>query len=500
MSFNLATILRESRLAEPAKPLCHSGGAAFSYAQVDEVSGRVAASLRGLGLVPGDRVAVQLPNVEQFLFCYFGILKAGLVMVPLNPLLKAPEIAYQMEDAGASLLVTYGPFTDEVLRAGTKAAVYVVGAPEPPEGTLPFDGLLAADDTGEIEPTRAEDTAVLLYTSGTTGSPKGAELTHFQLYMNCTVAGELFGFRPDDVGLAVLPLFHVFGLSSVLNVAVRYGGTLALVPRFEPGPVIDAMEAYRCTVFSGVPTMYVALLQEDTAGRDLSALRVGVSGGSAIPGEVIRAFEERFPGAVVLEGYGLSESASTTTFNISAEERKVGSIGKPIWGVHTRIVDEDDRPLPPGPDHVGEIVIRGHNLMKGYWNRPEATAEVFRNGWFHTGDLGYADEDGYLFIVDRKKDLIIRGGYNVYPREVEEVLYAHPGIAAAAVVGRPDARLGEEVVAHVALEPGSTATADAVIAFCRERLAAYKYPREVRFLDTLPVGPTGKILKKELRA
>ncbi|WP_017541038.1 long-chain-fatty-acid--CoA ligase [Nocardiopsis halophila] len=500
MGFNLATILRESRLAEPAKPLCHSGGTAFSYQQVDEVSGRVAAGLRGLGLVPGDRVAVQLPNVEQFLFCYFGILKAGLVMVPLNPLLKAPEIAYQVEDAGAGVLVTFGPLTAEALRAGTKAAVYVVGDPEPPEGTLPFEDLLAAEDTGEIEPTRAEDTAVLLYTSGTTGSPKGAELTHHQLYMNCTVAGELFGFRSDDVGLAVLPLFHVFGLSSVLNVAVRYGGTLALVPRFEPGPVVDAMEAHRCTVFSGVPTMYVALLQEDLAGRDLSALRVGVSGGSAIPGEVIRAFEETFPGAVVLEGYGLSETASTTTFNISAEERKVGSIGKPIRGVETRIVDEDDRPLPPGPDHVGEIVIRGHNLMKGYWNRPEATAEVFRNGWFHTGDLGYADEDGYLFIVDRKKDLIIRGGYNVYPREIEEVLYAHPAIAAAAVVGRPDARLGEEVVAHVALEPGSTATADEVTAFCRERLAAYKYPREVRFLDALPVGPTGKILKKELRA
>jgi len=214
---------------------------------------------------------------------------------------------------------------------------------------------------------------------------------------------------------------------------------------------------------------------------------------------VIRAFEEKFPGVVILEGYGLSESASTTTFNISAEQRKVGSIGKPVWGVQTRVVDDADRTLPPGPEHVGEIVIRGHNMMKGYWNNPEATAEVFRDGWFHTGDLGYADEDGYFYIVDRKKDLVIRGGFNVYPREVEEVLYTHPAIAEAAVIGRADERLGEEVVAYVALKAGAQADEQDVIAFCKERMAPYKYPREVKFLSALPVGPTGKILKKELR-
>jgi long-chain acyl-CoA synthetase len=340
---------------------------------------------------------------------------------------------------------------------------------------------------------------VLLYTSGTTGKPKGAELTHFQLYMNCTVAGELFGFQDDDIGVAVLPLFHVFGLSSVLNTSVRYGGTIVLIPRFELEPVVDAIEKHRCTIFSGVPTMYFGLLKMDTSGRDLSSLRVGVSGGAAIPGEVIKAFEEKFPGVVVLEGYGLSESASTTTFNVNAEQRKVLSIGKPIWGVEVRVVDDEGAELPPGEEHVGEIVIRGHNIMKGYYNKPEETAEAFRGGWFHTGDLAYRDKDGYLFIVDRKKDLIIRGGYNVYPREIEEVLYGNPAIAEAAVIGKPDEKLGEEVVAVVTLKDGADATPEDVIAYCKERMAAYKYPREVRIVDALPMGPTGKILKKELR-
>jgi long-chain acyl-CoA synthetase len=280
---------------------------------------------------------------------------------------------------------------------------------------------------------------------------------------------------------------------------VRFGGTIVLVPRFEMDPVVDAIEKHRCTIFSGVPTMYFALLSMDLSGRDLSSLRVGVSGGAPIPGETIKAFEEKFPGMVILEGYGLSESASTTTFNVSAEERKVLSIGKPIWGVEVKVVDENDKQLPPGEEHVGEIVIRGHNIMKGYYKNPEATEEAMRGGWFHTGDLAYADDDGFLFIVDRKKDLVIRGGYNVYPREIEEVLYAHPSIAEAAVIGKPDDKLGEEVVAVITLKAGASVTPEEVIAYSKERLAAYKYPREVRIVDALPMGPTGKILKKELR-
>jgi long-chain acyl-CoA synthetase len=510
MSFNLAIMLRESAKAHPDKPLMHVMDLSFSYAQTDEISGRIASSLLGLGLERGDKVAVQLPNLPQFLFTYFGILKAGLVMVPLNPLLRAPEVQYHLEDSDAKVLVTFEMFAEEAVKGasqvrhedGGSVTTYVVNMPgndQRPEGTKHYDELYFAEDTRDITPMGADDTAVLLYTSGTTGKPKGAELTHFQLYMNCTVAGELFEFQETDIGVAVLPLFHVFGLSSVLNTSVRYGGTIVLVPRFELEPVVDAIEKHGCTIFSGVPTMYFGLLKMDTSGRDLSSLRVGVSGGAAIPGEVIKAFEEKFPGVVILEGYGLSESASTTTFNVNAEQRKVLSIGKPIWGVEVKVVDDDGKELPAGEANVGEIVIRGHNIMKGYYNKPEETAEAFRGGWFHTGDLAYKDDDGYLFIVDRKKDLIIRGGYNVYPREVEEVLYGNPSIAEAAVIGKPDEKLGEEVVAVVTLKEGADTTPEDVIAYCKERMAAYKYPREVRIVDALPMGPTGKILKKELR-
>ena len=507
MSLNIATMLRESAVAAPDKPLCHINDSTFTYAQVDEISGRIASALQALGLERGDKVAVQLPNLPHFLFSYFAIMKAGLVMVPLNPLLKAQEVAYHLKDSDATVLITFEMFAEEALKGvqqvGTEIATYVVNLPgndARPEGTKHFDELYFADDSRDIVPTEGDDTAVLLYTSGTTGKPKGAELTHLNLYMNCTIAGELFGFRDDDIGVAVLPLFHVFGLSSVLNTSVRYGSTIVLIPRFELEPVVEAIEKHKATIFSGVPTMYYGLLDMDTSGRDLSSLRTGVSGGAAIPGEVIRGFEEKFPGCVVLEGYGLSESTSTTTFNIDAEHRKVLSIGKPMWGVSVQVVDENDKPLPTGKDNVGEIVIRGHNIMKGYYKNPEATAEAFKGGWFHTGDLAYQDEDGFLFIVDRKKDLVIRGGYNVYPREVEEVLFEHPAVSEAAVIGRQDPKLGEEVLAFVSLRAGQQTTPDELVAFCKERLAAYKYPREVRIVDELPKGPTGKILKKELRA
>jgi len=505
MSFNLATILRESAKTAPDKPLMHFAEHTFTYAQVDDISGRVATSLLASGLRPGDRVAVQLPNVPQFLFAYFALMKAGLVMVPLNPLLKAPEVAYHLRDSGSSVLITFALFADEALKGVEQVPgvrTYVVTLPGDdtrPEGTASFDELYLADDTRDIAPMNADDTAVLLYTSGTTGKPKGAELTHFQLFMACTTGGNLFDFRDDDVSLAVLPFFHVFGLSSVINTAVRFAGTIVVIPRFELDPVLQAIERHRVTLFLGVPTMYFALLQADTSGYDLSSLRVGISGGAAIPGEVIRSFEEKFPGLVVLEGYGLSETSSIATFNASAEVRRVLSIGLPMWGVEIRVVDDDDHDLPAGEDHVGEILIRGHNVMKGYWGNPEATAEAMRGGWFHTGDLAYRDADGFLFIVDRKKDLVIRGGFNVYPREIEEVLYEHPAVAEAAVVGRADERMGEEVIAYISLAPGASATSEELVAFTKERLAAYKYPREVNIVDELPKGPTGKILKKELR-
>ncbi|MBO0829878.1 MAG: long-chain fatty acid--CoA ligase [Streptosporangiales bacterium] len=512
MSFNLATMLRESTSAVPDRPCLYFAGRTVTYRELDESSSAFARGLRALGLGRDDVLAMSLPNLPEFVVAYFGALKAGVVVMPLNPLLRSGELAYHLTDSGARRLVCYEPLVPVAQGTGIAGLdVYVVPVPgagttPQPEGTHAFTELLRRgepDETervrGDIEPTSADDTAVLLYTSGTTGRPKGAELSHFQLYMNCTVGSDLFDVRSDDVAFGGLPLFHVYGLSSVLNTGVRTGGAVSLLPRFEGQAALDQIAADGVTVMVGVPTMYAAILAADRAGRDLSRLRIGSSGGAAMPAELLRAFEEAF-GVVILEGYGLSETASAASFNRSVDDRRFMSVGRPMWGVEMRVVDEHDRPLSPGRDHVGEIVLRGHNVITRYRNRPDETAETFRNGWFHTGDLGYVDEDGYLFIVDRKKDLVIRGGFNVYPREVEEVLYAHPAVAEAAVIGVPDEWLGEEVAAVVALRPGVTATPDELVAYCEERLAAYKYPRTVRVLDELPKGPSGKILKPELRA
>jgi long-chain acyl-CoA synthetase len=504
MSWNLAVMLREAAQARPDKPAVILDQSRLTYAELDLLSDRLAAGLRDAGVERGDRVALLLPNVPQFPIAYYGVLKAGAVVVPLNVLLKGPEIAYHLRDSEPRLLIAWRDFVPEALRGAAEAGgvpVYAAGPPgsAAPEGARDLSELMAAAPSSELAETGPEDTAVILYTSGTTGRPKGAELTHFNLFMCCEVgANRIVQLHDDDVSLAVLPLFHSFGQSNVMNAAVYAAGTITLVPRFEAGKVLEVIQRDRVTIFAGVPTMFFALLHHPEADRyDTSSLRLCFSGGASMPGEVMRAFEERF-GVTVLEGYGLSETSPTASANRSREERRFLSVGKPIWGVQMRVVDEQDRPLPPGPDHVGEIVIRGHNVMKGYFRNPEATAEAMRNGWFHTGDLGYADEDGFFYIVDRKKELIIRGGFNVYPREVEEVLYAHPAVAAAAVVPMPDERLGEEVRAVVQLAPGRRATAEELIAFCRERLAAYKYPRVVEFVDQLPIGPTGKVLKREL--
>ena len=506
MSFNLATILNETALATPDATVHTFMGSATTYRELDEQSGRFAAGLLESGLQPGQVVGLQLPNLPQFLVAYFGTLKAGMVLLPLNPLLKAPEIEYHLSDSAASVMIGFDGLHQEAAKAceleGVPLYLVSFSADPLPDGLKPFADLISAADLvtpgGDIRATNADDTAVLIYTSGTTGKPKGAELTHFELYMNCSVSGHLFGAQPDDVTLAVLPFFHVFGLSSVVNVAVRYGSGLSIVPRFEPGAVIDALERDRCSVIAGVPTMLQAIAGQDLTGRDLSRLRVAVSGGASLPEDVLARFEDKL-GIRVLEGYGLSETASTASFN-RPDDRRPLSVGKPIWGVQMRVADEQDEPLPSGQDNIGEIQIRGHNVMKGYLGKPEASAAALKGGWLHTGDLGYRDEDGFYFIVDRAKDLVIRGGYNVYPRELEEVLFAHPGIAEAAVIGKPDERLGEEVVAVVVRRPGFEDLTEAdVIAYSKERMAAYKYPREVRFLAELPKGPTGKILKNVLR-
>jgi long-chain acyl-CoA synthetase len=505
MSLNLAIMLRESARAQPTKPVALFDGGALTYAELDALSDRFAAGLRREGIGPTDAIGLQLPNLPQFLIAYFGILKAGSVVVPLNVLLRAPEVAYHLRDSEARALITWAGFAVEAAQGAADAGVdriWVVHTPGIPEVSVgrPFEDLLAGEqpETPIFEQTDPGDTAAIVYTSGTTGHPKGAELTHFQLYMNADTPGRLFGIRPDDIVMVVLPLFHVFGLSSQLNVCVRFGATMSLVPRFDVTKVLEVIQRDGITVFEGVPTMYIALLNSPNLDDfDLSSLRVGISGGAAIPAEVIDAFEKKF-GIVILEGYGMTETASTTTFNVSAEERKIYSVGKPIWGVEVAIWNDEGQVLPTGAEHVGELVVRGVNTPKGYFKNPEATAEAFSGGWFHTGDLAWLDEDGFFFIVDRKKDLIIRGGYNVYPREVEEVLYTHPSVAEAAVVGVPHHLLGEDIKAYVELRKGAAATEEELISYVKTRLAAYKYPRSVVFREELPKGSTGKIQKDAL--
>jgi long-chain acyl-CoA synthetase len=502
MSFNLAVMLAESAAASPDKPAAVFAGGQMTYRELDGLSDRLAAGLEGAGLRPGDVVAMQLPNIPQFLISYFGILKAGCVVVPLNVMLKAGEVEYHLQDSGARILITWEGILGEAAKGAAAAGVseiYAVGHAEANADAAPFERLLAAVD-GPRQLARREltDTAVIIYTSGTTGRPKGAELTHIQLYMNADIPGRLFEVRPDDVVITVLPLFHVFGLSSILNVCVRFGCTMSLIGRFDADAVLAAIQRDRATIFEGVPTMFVGLLAHTGLDSyDLSSLRIAISGGASIPGPVLDDFEKRF-GVVILEGYGLTETASTTTFNRSIDDRRIYSVGKPIWGTQTQVWDSRGKALPPGKDNVGEVVTRGLHVMKGYLNRPEATAEIFTEDWMHTGDLGYFDEDGYLFIVSRKKELIIRGGYNVYPSEIEDVLHAHPAVAEAAVVGIPDERLGEEVMAVVTLQIGVSLEGSELIAFCKTRLAAYKYPRVIEFRDVLPKNTLGKVLKSEL--
>jgi long-chain acyl-CoA synthetase len=339
---------------------------------------------------------------------------------------------------------------------------------------------------------------VILYTSGTTGQPKGAELTHDNLASNAQVSRDLFEITEGMVMLGALPLFHTFGQTCCMNVSISAGATLSLIPRFDPDKALEIIQRDKVTIFEGVPTMYGAMLHTPNREKyDTSTLEVCASGGSAMPVELLKGFQEAF-NCKVLEGYGLSETSPVASFNHLDKEQKPGSIGTPIEGVEMKVVDENDQDLAPG--EVGEIVIRGHNVMKGYLNRPEATAEALRGGWFHSGDMARVDADGYFFIVDRKKDMIIRGGYNIYPREIEEVFYEHPAVREAAVVGIPHDEYGEEVGAAVALKDGASATPEELRAYVKERVAAFKYPRHVWIVEDLPKGPTGKILKREIKA
>jgi len=491
---NLISVFDRVTSDRAGHPAVRMDDLVLDYSQLREAAGRVVSLLSTLGVVPGDRVGIMLPNVPAFPIAFYGALASGAVVVPMNPLLKSREVSFYLGNSGAKVLFAWHAAAEEAAKGAAATGTAVVTVEDPDMSSV-LAGLLAV----HVRADRADDDdAVILYTSGTTGQPKGAQLTHANLARNAELTVEtLLGTTPDDVVMGCLPLFHVFGLTCGLNATIAGGGTLTLLPRFDPGKALSIIARDRVTVFEGVPTMYAAMLHHpDSATADVTSLRICVSGGAAMPVEILHSFEKTF-GCMILEGYGLSETSPVASFNHPNMERKPGSIGTPVRGVEMRLVGPDGADVPPGD--VGEIAIRGHNVMKGYWGKPEATAEAIPDGWFRSGDLARVDEDGYYFIVDRKKELIIRGGYNVYPREIEEVLYEHPAVAEAAVVGLAHSELGEEVGAAVALKPGATATPEELRDYVKQRVAAYKYPREVWLVDELPKGPTGKILRREVR-
>jgi long-chain acyl-CoA synthetase len=489
---NLVKILTGAAERDPSHTAIKLDDLELSYAQLDEASARVAGLLEDRGLEAGDRVGIMLPNVHYFPICYYGVLRAGGVVVPMNVLLRRREVAFYLKDPDAELVFAWDGFKDDAQGGARDAdAECVIVSPGA------FEQELAEyEPKPEVAGTADDDTAVILYTSGTTGTPKGAELTHANLIRNSQVSRSLFDLGAETVVLGALPLFHSFGQTCGLNATIGAGGTLTLIPRFDPAKALEIIQRDNVNVFEGVPTMYGAILHlPDRERYDTSSLRFCASGGAAMPVELLRGFEEAF-NCKVLEGYGLSETSPVASFNHPDKEQKPGSIGTPVEGVEMRVVDEDGNTVPVG--EVGEIAIRGHNVMKGYWKRPDATDEVIRDGWFHTGDMGIVDGDGYFFIVDRKKDMIIRGGYNVYPREIEEVLYEHPAVREAAVLGIPHDQMGEEVAAAVALKDGEDVSAEELQEYVKQQVAAYKYPRWIWFVEDLPKGPTGKILKREI--
>ncbi len=504
MSLTIASILAESAVRHADRTAVVLGDLRLTYAQLWAHAKQYAAVLRENGVGPGDKVALLLPNTPHFPLAYFGTLALGGVAVPVHALLKAEEIQYVLEDSGAKALVCAAPLLGEGAKGAELAGVPVLAVMDGGDATLTrIDTLaLSATPIEALVPREADDTAVILYTSGTTGTPKGAEITHLNVMMNVVASAMTsFDINADDVVLGCLPLFHTFGQTCCMNTAFYVGASVVLLPRFDGAQALELLTKEKCTIFMGVPTMYIGLLEAAKTSEHRPTLKSALSGGAALPVPVLEQFAEVF-GTQVLEGYGLTETSPVATFNQVGLEPKPGTVGKQIWGVEVEVakaeVDETIELLPTG--ELGEIVVRGHNVFKGYLNKPEATAAAIVDGWFRTGDLGTKDADGYVSIVDRKKDMVIRGGYNVYPREVEEALLRHPAVGQVAVFALPDPQYGEEVSAAVVLDPaGGEVTAEELSAWAKSKLAAYKYPRRIFFVDGFPLGPSGKVLKRELQ-
>jgi long-chain acyl-CoA synthetase len=504
-TLSVAAILKESADRFGESTALSIAGTSIRYRDLWEQTKAYAGALRDLEIGPGDTVAVLIPNVPDFARVYYAILSLGGVVVPIHALLKSEEIHFVLSDSGAKLLVCAEPLIIEGAAGAGLAGIPVISVmTTQPNGAIPaLEELCAqAEPIESYKRVTPDDTATILYTSGTTGKPKGAMGSHFAIVEQTNVLLQnTFDIKSDDIIFGGLPLFHTFGQICALNTSFRAGAEVVLVPRFEGASALETLVDSRCTIMMGVPTMYVALLEAARSTTERPPLRYAISGGSAIPLAVIDRFRSEF-GIEIYEGYGLTETSPVATFNHVGRQPRAGSIGTPIWGVDVEIADADKDDsvelLPHG--ELGELVVRGHNLMNGYLNQPEADAHAIVDGWFRTGDLGTKDADGYLWIVDRKKDMILRNGYNVYPREVEEILSAHPRVTAAAVFGVTDETHGQEVMGCVVLTPGEPLAPQDLVDYARNRLAAYKYPRHIFIVDSLPLGPSGKVLKRELVA
>ena len=491
---NLATLGEDSLRRYGEYVALAFEGRELTNVDLQRAANRLANALSRRGIEPGDRVVVMLANCPEVLQAYTAILKLGAVIVPVVFLLGAEEVRHILAHSEAKLLITSPDMTWKA--EGFAGPVVLVGGGA--AAALAWEDLVAGQpDAFPIVERRSEDLAVILYTAGTTGQPKGVALSHANLTENARAAATLYELDRTEWALAVLPLSHSYGLT-LMNAGHILGTRSVLLRWFNPELVLETIERHRVQSMAGVPTMFVYLLNFPDGGRfDTSSMKTWGSGAAPLPVEIVEPFEKKFGGRL-LEGYGLTEASPVVSAHRQSGERRLGSVGRPIPGVDVAILDDDDRPVPTGA--VAEVCVRGPNVMLGYYRMPEETAKTIRHGWLHTGDMGRLDDAGYLYIVERKKDLIIRGGFNIYPREVEDVLYAHPAVAEAAVVGVPDAVMGEDVLAFVVTKRDTSATPEALIMFCQERLAKYKCPKQVRFVDALPKSPIGKILRKELRA
>lgn len=510
---NLVEKVRQQAFEQPEKTAYYFLGKGTSYGELEQSVARFAAALEDLGVQKGDHIALLLGNTPHYIISLYATMRLGAVAIPINPIYTADEISYIIQNGDVKVVVALDlllPLVEAGVQGFPQVVQYIICETTPDVGekyaalsesakaktklfTHVLQGATRLLDPVEVA---SDDTAIILYTSGTTGQPKGAMLTHQNLYSNARDIGDYLKMTSDDRVVATLPVFHVFALTVVVNSPLTRGATILLAPRFSPGEIFELISTYKATVFAGVPTMYNFLYQFEQADvAAFSSIRLAISGGASLPVSLLHNFEQKF-NVRISEGYGLSEASPVTCFNPIDRERKPGSIGQSIINVENKVVDENGDEVAVG--EVGELIVRGPNVMKGYYKMPEETAVAIRDGWLYTGDLASKDEEDYFYIVDRKKDMIIVGGYNVYPREVEEVLFSHKGIVEAAVVGFPDPDFGEAVHAYVVLKYPSL-TVEEIRAYCAEHIVKYKVPTVIEILDELPKNTTGKILRRSLK-